>query len=228
MLFNNIYNIKDIIGSSASDIFGFREINKTIEFEKTVLNNKLAVHQQKIFIPGSNGRRIGYMDIAPQLDDNDNVTHVICTIKETTETENLKNKLNKVQNDHEELLELLEANIKAMSDGICIYSCDKEGHWKYLYRNRALEKITGYPNELVFNIDSRKFWLDKCVHPNFKEKVKTALKNNPYPNTSEFKIIRADGKERWVEVTRNRIYSKGKESFIVLFRDITRKMINKK
>ncbi|MCP4180929.1 MAG: PAS domain S-box protein [bacterium] len=205
MLSNSIYDNSDIIGSTASDIFGLKEINKILECEKNVIKNKHSIYNYKVPIPGSNSKRIGLLNIAPHLSNKDTISYIVCTIRDIT--------------DNVSLSEILDINLNAMSYGICILKNTKNGEWKYVYRNKALEKITGYSNSEVFKMGYYRF-IEETVHPSFHQTAKLSHTKKKFPVTSEIKIIRANGEEVWIESTKNYIRFNGEDCFIIVNRDI--------
>ncbi len=332
---DKVYNIYDVIGLSASEIFGYKESKKILKYEKEALNNKNSVNNIKIPIPGTNGNKTGSLNISPQFDNKGNVKSLICIIKETTEINKVLGKLKNLRNiidkldefitikyqdnssnmflskgfekvtgyeipdyfkdtnlweqkiilpedknilkfdtitklpipgvykyrikhkngsikwiediiyvgqeqikhnsfmysitrditkeiEHNEMMELLEINVNAMTSGISIVVTEKNNHKKLVYTNEAIKKITGYSEEF-YTEDIPIFWLDKAVHPDYRKELELALNIDSIPSSFEFKIIRKDGIERWVELKRNKIKFRGKISTLNILSDITKK-----
>jgi len=177
-----------------------------LECEKNVIKNKHSIYNYKVPIPGSNSKRIGLLNIAPHLSNKDTISYIVCTIRDIT--------------DNVSLSEILDINLNAMSDGICIFKNTKNDEWKYVYRNKALEKITGYSNSEVFKMGHYKY-IEETVHPAFHKTIELSHTKKKFPVTSEIKIIRPDGEEVWVESTKNYIRFNGEDCFITVNRDIT-------
>jgi transcriptional regulator with XRE-family HTH domain len=58
------YTHDEIINSTASDIFALKEIKQVMKFEQDVFSTKKPVINQKVFILGSKGKRIGLLNIS--------------------------------------------------------------------------------------------------------------------------------------------------------------------
>jgi two-component system cell cycle sensor histidine kinase/response regulator CckA len=74
-------------------------------------------------------------------------------------------------------------------------------HDKFAYVNSASEAITGYSAD---ELCTKKFW--EIVHPDFQDLVRVRgtariAGDTVSPNRYEFKIVRKDGEERWVDFT---------------------------
>ena len=70
---------------------------------------------------------------------------------------------------------------------------------RFLYANRATAAITGYGREELLRLG---FW--DIVHPDFRDLVRDAgpgrgRSGRPAPARYEFKIVRKDGEERWLD-----------------------------
>ncbi|HJO94208.1 MAG TPA: PAS domain S-box protein, partial [Victivallales bacterium] len=87
VLLTNIYSREDIIGSTSSEIFGIREVKELISIEKEILFSKQNIYDRRIFIPGSNKKRIGLMNASPIINKNNEIEKIVCVIKDVTETE---------------------------------------------------------------------------------------------------------------------------------------------
>lgn len=93
---------------------------------------------------------------------------------------------------------------------------------KVVYSNPATSEITGYPQEETKGMD---FW--QFVHPDFKQMVRergvARMQGKRVPINYDLKIIRKDGRERWVNITVTpvRIDSSPEPTFMVTGHDIT-------
>jgi PAS domain S-box-containing protein len=93
---------------------------------------------------------------------------------------------------------------------------------KVIYSNPTTSKITGYSQEETKGMD---FW--QFVHPDFKQMVKergiARMQGERVPINYDLKIIRKDGKERWINITVTpvRIDSSPEPTFMVTGHDIT-------
>ena len=93
---------------------------------------------------------------------------------------------------------------------------------KFVFVNKAMEGLTGYKREKLLSMN----YLD-LIHPDYKDEMKRmtdqALTGNisGLPLRFEFKGIRKDGKERWVENTPTIIEYYGRPAILGNVRDIT-------
>jgi PAS domain S-box-containing protein len=113
--------------------------------------------------------------------------------------------------------ELLEIYVDSLKEGLEIY--DEESN-KFVYCNKGVADIFGYPVERFYEggVD---FWLNTCVHPDFRSVQREYAGSRCWPAKSEYMIIKPNGEERWVEVTFSFNKYRGRECCICLFRDIT-------
>ncbi|MCK5879191.1 MAG: PAS domain S-box protein, partial [Holophagae bacterium] len=98
----------------------------------------------------------------------------------------------------------------------------QETNWVYV--NPAVSAITGYSTEELYRMN----WWD-IVFPDHREMVKkrgiSRLATEEPQNRYEFKIVRKDGEERWVDFTGNLIDFEGAVSGLVVAIDITERKI---
>ncbi|MCD6474095.1 MAG: PAS domain S-box protein [Thermoplasmata archaeon] len=90
------------------------------------------------------------------------------------------------------------------------------------YVNPAFEKLTGYTNKEITSPDFS-FW--KLIHeddiPLIVEREKAREAGKPLPPMYSFRIVRKDGKIKWVEVTTVSIGKKGEVRVVGILRDVT-------
>lgn len=95
---------------------------------------------------------------------------------------------------------------------------------RFVYVNRATEEISGYSREELL---SMRFW--DVVHPDFRELIRergvARQRGEPVPTRYEFKILRKDGEERWIDFTAGKIMYHGKPAAIGTAVDITERKL---
>ena len=101
------------------------------------------------------------------------------------------------------------------STAIFVYANDR-----FVYVNNASQQLTGYSADELL---SRRFW--DVVHPEYKELIKergfARQRGESIPSRYEFKIVRKDGTERWIDFTSGKIQWQGKAAAIASAFDIT-------
>ncbi len=99
--------------------------------------------------------------------------------------------------------------------GIVIYRDDK-----FLYINPATESITGYTHAEFLGLN-----FSNIIHPDYldlvRQRVIARLQGEPVPSQYEFKIIRKNGKERWLLATAGLIDFGREPATIAALLDIT-------
>ena len=124
----------------------------------------------------------------------------------------------------EKLLEDINEIVKLSIDDVreSLYIFDKEVK-EIIYSNNFREKLYGYPNSKFINLKDR-FWLNTCVHPDDRERMKGYDENENWPSKRVFRIIRGgDGKVRWIrarKINKKLLYN-GKEVIAFFDKDIT-------
>ena len=113
-----------------------------------------------------------------------------------------------------------ESRFRAVAEtaASAIFICSSE---RFEYVNSASEAITGYT---AADLRGKKFW--EIVHPEFRDLVR--VRGNARlagdavtPNRYEFKIVRKDGEERWVDFTAGNIEYNGIAALLGTAFDIT-------
>jgi PAS domain S-box-containing protein len=142
------FNEREVIGSSASDIFGFKEIKEVLEFEQHVLKYHEKIINKKIIIPKSNGKRTGLLSITPVFSEKNEIMELLCTINDIT-----------VLSEAIEKQELLKKIINNIEDVVWIKAFNPV---RYIFISNGCEKLFGIPHhELMSNPNS----ILKVIHP---------------------------------------------------------------
>ena len=98
---------------------------------------------------------------------------------------------------------------------IFVYSNDR-----FVYVNNASQQLTGYSSDELLSL---RFW--DVVHPGYKQLIKergfARQRGEKIPSRYEFKIVRKDGTERWIDFTSGKIQWQGKTAAIASAFDVT-------
>lgn len=104
---------------------------------------------------------------------------------------------------------------ESTSTAIFVYSGEH-----FIYVNRATEELTGYSAAELLGLH---FW--DVVHPDFQEIIRqrglARQRGENVPSRYEFKIIRKDGQERWIDFTAGKIEWHGQSAAIGSAFDVT-------
>jgi len=91
---------------------------------------------------------------------------------------------------------------------------------RFKYVNRAAEEISGFSKEELYNMN---IW--DMVHPDFAELLRTRalarISGNDVPERYEFKFIKKNGKECWVDFSGRPIQFEGKPAILASVLDIS-------
>ena len=92
----------------------------------------------------------------------------------------------------------------------------------YLYINKIVEKIVGYPVEDFYK-NGASFWLNTCIHPDDREQRALYHENRSWPEKSRYRIIRSDGEIRMLEVnvSNKKFPFHNRECIVSVARDVT-------
>lgn len=95
---------------------------------------------------------------------------------------------------------------------------------KFVYVNKATQTISGYTQEELL---AKRFW--DVVHPDHQELIRqrglARQSGESVPERYEFKIVRSDGTERWIDFTTGKIDWQGEAAAIGSAFDITDRKI---
>ncbi|MCP4181498.1 MAG: PAS domain-containing protein [bacterium] len=116
-------------------------------------------------------------------------------------------------------LEILDINIKAMSDGLAIRDIETD---EYIYFNDAFEKILGVSNHIIKEKNFSAVLKEILIMPEY-EVYKTQIHSNPFMNHESLKILRPDGEVKWIQVTREKVNFLNRTSALLVVKDITEK-----
>ena len=115
-------------------------------------------------------------------------------------------------------MELLEININSLKDGLAIRDIDTG---EFLYLNNAMESIFGYTTSKLYN-KSWSFLLKTCLHSDYIEDELKYNKLKQWPSgVRTIKAFRADGEERWINISSSYRKYMGRNCLISIFRDST-------
>jgi diguanylate cyclase (GGDEF)-like protein/PAS domain S-box-containing protein len=91
---------------------------------------------------------------------------------------------------------------------------------RFRYVNAAAEELTGYTRDELLSLS---FW--DVVHPEHREMVRerglARLRGEPVPPRYEFRIVRKDGSERWVEFTAGTVHYQDEQAALGTAFDVT-------
>ena len=80
-----------------------------------------------------------------------------------------------------------------------VYRCLNDEHWTMVFISEAIEDITGYPASDFINNQVRSY--ESIIHPDDREPVRAEVERalaQGRPFTMEYRVIIADGVERWI------------------------------
>ncbi len=127
---------------------------------------------------------------AIERDKSGKVTRIIGIMLDITERKQAEIALK----DSEARLSTLLSNLPGMA-----YQCKNDKHWTMLFVNDACEQLTGYkPDQLIYNKDIS---YNELIYPDDRKFVKRHVEealNKGAHFELEYRIISADGKEKWV------------------------------
>jgi PAS domain S-box-containing protein len=120
----------------------------------------------------------------------------------------------------QKIISLMGKSINSMKEAFCLLKPSTNEH---LFVNRSRELIYGYPYE-KFQRDGYNFWLNTCLHPDYRKIEKIYNDETSWPEIREFRIIRPNGEVRLIEARVTKILYKGEEYFSFTDRDITNQL----
>lgn len=201
------YSYEDILGSKATDIYGYKEIAELLKHEQHAINAKEKVSNKQIKIPRTH--KVGLLSIVPRLDDHGNVTEIVCSIKDITDLSEALDIMQELE---------MAMNMIDQAVWIAIYNQEKN---KYLftYITNNLEEIH---NISIKNLNANFHEWEKPIFEKDKETFRKWLRSEKYPKELEYRIVDSNGNIKW-------LFSKTKKMRNIVFgviTDITEKVEN--
>jgi PAS domain S-box-containing protein len=184
------YSREEIIGAPVFKMYHedcLDEVEKT--FQQFVGTG--VIQDKKLIIKRKDGSKIDVsLNVEAIRDETGKILYSISSWRDITERKRTERAL-KVS---EGRLGTLLSNLPGMA-----YQCKNDENWTMLFVNDACEQLTGYkPEQLVYNRDISYYEL---IHPDDRvfvsRQVKDALNAGKHFEL-EYRIISADGKEKWV------------------------------
>ncbi|MCP4176283.1 MAG: PAS domain S-box protein [bacterium] len=201
---NVSYNLdQELLGSDDYRFFLLLEAKDNESEDDDVLIKGKEINREG-FIPGSRKKKWGIISKKPIYDSKENIAGVAGFFTDIT-----NRKIDECRR------ELLETGINSVSDGVVIFESSGK---KIFFINEAYEKLTGYSIDNFLN-EGHDFFENFIVHQDYLEsyiKNTTTLKS-----PTKLKIVKKNGEERWVNITRNKIFFKDTEYNVAIFKDIT-------
>ena len=119
----------------------------------------------------------------------------------------------------EESRDSLDLMLNSALDIISAYDVES---MSYLYINKIVEKIVGYPVEDFYK-NGASFWLNTCIHPDDREQRALYHENRSWPEKSRYRIVRLDGEIRMLEVnvSNKKFPFHNRECIVSVARDVT-------
>ena len=184
------YSKEEIIGFPIFKLYHddcIDDVKKTIR----IFNKTGEVKDEELIVKRKDGSKINVNLFAEAVrDGTGKILYSISSWRDITERKQVEIALNK----SEARLSTLFSNLPGMA-----YQCKNDEHWTMLFVNDACEQLTGYkPEQLINNKDIA---YNELIHPDdrvlVRQKVREALNAGKHFEL-EYRIISADGKEKWV------------------------------
>lgn len=198
-----------VAGKTDEDFFPTREAKENATQDQEVIRTGKSLIKIEGFIPGTRKKHWGIVSKIPIFDTSGKIAGLVGTFVDITD-----------RKKNEELRILLNTSLAIMTDGFSIVDIAQE---KTIYLNKAIENIFGYPLE-EFYLDFH-FLMNTCIHPDDRKQEEEYLSKKKWPHLRRFRIIKPDGKIRWIEDT---IYTGGQfgEKYVAtICKDITEKIL---
>ena len=179
---------EEVIGYSVAEVFGtefFQNVKKDLD---RCLKGESFDAQRWTTLPAISGRCM-HRVYTPFRDENGSVTGVVVSSRDITESKQIEERLR----EYQRMIQTLMDNLPGM-----IYRRRNDANWTMELASRGIHELTGLPaNEFL---SGRTHWGD-IEHPDDRKyvwkTVQAALeKRRSYE--LEYRIIHADGSERWV------------------------------
>jgi PAS domain S-box-containing protein len=200
----SLHESYNVLGQMDEDFFNKKECKYNTEEDKKILLTGKPIRNIEHYMPNSRKQRIAQVSKLPIFNRDNVIIGVMGVFVDITE-----------RKKNEQLFRIVESNINSMKDSLIITDGSK-----WLYTNKAVESLFGYPRE-KFYTGGTDFFLKNCVHKEDLEKKSDIIKNRKWAEVARCRIITPAGKIKWVEGVRSENEYLGKKCKITICRDIT-------
>ena len=194
-----------VAGKTDEDLFSSTEAAKNRKEDQDVLNSGNEIVNSEEFIPGSRRSKWGMISKFPIFDSENKVAGLFglfYDITERTRTENLR--------------KLMEAAfLKSSSNVLYIYN----SKFKLIYLSDSFESVYGYSKEEHLN--NPDLWINKCLHPDYKEQFLSYRHIKDWPSSLKYKCIDSNGQVKWIEANTHKFKFMNMECLACFERDIS-------
>ena len=175
-----------VVGENDSSFFPSKEAKSNTEEDRDVLLAKQSVVNREGYIPGSRKKKWGLISKIPIRDSVGKITGLVGTFVDITDRKKA-----------EEIRTLLEAALNNSLHSVWLQYVSPK--YKLFYISESVVSLYGYPAERFLN--EKDFWYNVCVHPDDKKLLERdwIYGKTTTPGKRIFRIIRPDGKIRWIE-----------------------------
>ncbi|MCP4176245.1 MAG: PAS domain-containing protein [bacterium] len=183
-------------GKTDEDFFTEKEAKINSELDKQVIYSGKPIIKLKGYIPGSRRKKMGMISKLPIFDSDGKIAGLVNFFVDMTK-----------EFKSDENRKILEAALTCSSDVVWLIRFTPK--MEIIFISDSIETIYGYSKETFINDHS--FWWDKCIHPDDKKKLAVYnpenmklwadnfLKNYDSPMLTQYRIIDAEGKTKWIE-----------------------------
>jgi transcriptional regulator with XRE-family HTH domain len=212
-LFNISYEY-EIINKSDFDFFNKSEAEENSKIDKSVMNSGKIFKQSK-YLPNSQRKRTAFWAKAPMYDSRNNVIGVVGSFVETTELEEAKSKIEKINKHQSRIINYFKEHFPY---GIIIRDWDMTTDDPVFVINQQRLDIWGVNMDIIKNTPN--LWR-KMIHPDDRSWVLDMHDNKKSVN-GNFRITDGKGEFKWInEVTITEIDKSNRIFTISINRDIT-------
>ena len=182
--------------------------------EEVITTGKPIIHAED-FVPGSRNKKWGLASKRPIIDPSGKIAGIVGIFVDITE-----------RKKSEKTLSLLKKCLDSMKDGVILQDSSSQNIY---YHNKAIETIYGYTKEEVLEETDNplQFWVNNCVHPDFKEKELKYIREKKWPESRSCKIIKKNGETHWIHTNITKEFINTEECHLSITSDITEKIISR-
>ncbi|HJO93874.1 MAG TPA: PAS domain-containing protein [Victivallales bacterium] len=197
-----------VLGKTDEDFYPVSEAKQNHEEDYNVLLTGKPILKAEGCIPGTRKKQWALISKIPIFDTDGKIAGLTGSFLDITDRKKAQS-----------IRELLEANVNYMTEALTVTDVVNK---KYLFMNKAKEKLFGYSSETFFKYGPG-YWMDNCIHPDDREEQLKYRETNSWPKVRSYRILKPNGELRWVE-TRYAFPDKkimGKDCALTLSIDIT-------